>query len=95
MLRFVTACRRAPLGGFQHLRPAFCIHQVTLELLLLSIALSGLAAHWCFDQLVISIMSVELDIGSLQTAFNYDCEISKYAKARNKKRDKELHKLLT
>ena len=40
MLRFVTACRRAPLGGFQHLRPAFCIHQVVTIPLFVPLLLS-------------------------------------------------------
>lgn len=28
LLRFVTSCSRAPLGGFQHLNPPFTIHRV-------------------------------------------------------------------
>ena len=28
LLRFVTSCGRAPLGGFQHLNPPFTIHRV-------------------------------------------------------------------
>jgi hypothetical protein len=28
LLKFVTSCRRAPLGGFQHLNPPFTIHKV-------------------------------------------------------------------
>lgn len=28
LLRFVTSCGRAPLGGFQHLNPPFTIHKV-------------------------------------------------------------------
>lgn len=30
VLKFVTSCSRAPLGGFAHLRPPFVIHKVRL-----------------------------------------------------------------
>lgn len=30
LLKFVTSCSRAPLGGFRHLNPPFTIHRVRL-----------------------------------------------------------------
>ncbi|MEW5298301.1 MAG: hypothetical protein WDW36_001441 [Sanguina aurantia] len=31
LLKFVTSCSRAPLGGFQYLQPPFTIHRVTCD----------------------------------------------------------------
>ena len=31
LLKFVTSCSRAPLGGFQHLVPPLCIHKVRVR----------------------------------------------------------------
>ena len=30
VMRFVTSCSRAPLGGFQHLNPPLTLHKVPL-----------------------------------------------------------------